>query len=246
MNSSAITISAVLPMYNEEANIEKALTVLDSVLCQITSDYEIIVVNDASTDFSPQIVTDLISKNARIVLLQHAENKRLGATLRTGFEAAQKECILYLDADIPFDMAEIKKAVRLLHDKNADIISAYRHTHKGEGVKRVLYSCVYNLLIRFLFGLRVRDVNFCFKLFRRELLESFPLRSEGSFIDAELLINAFYAGKKIVQFGTDYFPRERGVSQLSSMSVIGTIILEMIDFRMTSKANKKKVSSEND
>ncbi len=231
MQKCEVSLSVVLPMYNEEDNIEKAITILDGVIHTITEDYEIIVVNDGSTDFSAQIVADLAKKNKKIVLLHHAENKKLGATLKTGFYAATKEFVLYLDADLPFDMEEIRKAIRLQQYKNADIVAAYRYSHKGEGVRRVIYSYVYNLLIRLVFNLHVRDVNFCFKYFRRDLLDLFDLTSEGSFIDAELLLNCMYAQKKIVQFGTDYFPRQRGVSQLSSVNVIKKIIFEMIQFK---------------
>jgi hypothetical protein len=79
-----------------------------------------------------------------------------------------------------------------------------------------VYSVVYNTLIRAVFGLGVKDVNFSFKLFRRALLERFPLKSEGSLIDVEFLVRAKKAGANIIQIGVDYFPRSRGLSTLSS------------------------------
>ena len=90
----------------------------------------------------------------------------------------------------------------------------------------------YNLLIRFLFPLRVKDVNFSFKLFKREVLDKVVLEAEGSFIDAELLIKGKLHGFKIVQFGVDYFPRNRGVSTLASPDVIFKMIRELVTFRM--------------
>src|SRR5690606_3564180 len=85
--------------------------------------------------------------------------------------------------------------------------------------------------VRFGFGVRIRDVNFAFKLCRRRVLDAVELRSEGSFIDAELIIRAHRRGFKIVQFGVDYFPRTRGVSTLSSPAVIATILREMVALR---------------
>ncbi len=109
---------------------------------------------------------------------------------------------------------------------DADIVSAYRFDRTGEGPRRLVYSHGYNLLIRAVLGLRVRDVNFAFKLVRREVLEGITLESNGSFIDVELLEKADRLGFHVIQFGVDYFPRTRGESTLSSPAAIKTILRE--------------------
>ena len=124
--------------------------------------------------------------------------------------------MLYTDADLPFDMDELIKACRVLRHYDADLVSAYRLDRTGEGYIRSMYSTIYNVLVRVLFGVRVRDINFAFKLCRRSVLDHMTLVSEGSFIDAELVVRAHKLGFNIVQFGVDYFPRTRGVSTLSS------------------------------
>lgn len=225
------SISAVIPMYNEEAYIKLSLTLLQNVLEEITRDYEIIVVNDASTDTSPSIVEELKKYNPRIRMVHHEQNRFLGETLKTGFNEARKTLVLYTDADRPFDMQEVKRAVRILNESKADVISAYRNSRGGEGIKRWIYSYAYNFIIKILFGLNVKDVNFSFKLFKRNILESFTLISEGSFIDAEFLIQCTSNGFKIMQFGTDYFPRRRGISRLCNFYHIRKIICEMIQFK---------------
>src|SRR5213075_2967894 len=106
----------------------------------------------------------------------------------------------------------------------ADIVSAYRFDRTGEGGKRTLYSYLYNSMVKVAFGLRMRDVNFAFKLIRRAVIEHIDLESEGSFIDVELLAKAQRLGFNIIQFGVDYFPRDRGTSTLSSTAVISTIL----------------------
>ncbi len=136
--------------------------------------------------------------------------------------------MLYTDADMPFDLADLGKALRLMHVYDADIVSAYRFDRTGEGAKRALYSHVYNSLVKTLFRLRIRDVNFAFKLIRREVLDHLELVSEGSFIDVELLAKAQRLGFYIIQFGVDYFPRERGTSTLSSPKVIVKILRELL------------------
>jgi hypothetical protein len=134
--------------------------------------------------------------------------------------------VLYTDADLPFDMAELAKAVRLLRIYEADIVSAYRFDRTGEGARRLVYSYVYNHLCQVFFQLRLRDMNFAFKLLRRDVFDHVSLASEGSFIDVELLARAQRLGFRIVQFGVDYFPRSRGVSTLSSGAVIAQIVKE--------------------
>ena len=123
-------------------------------------------------------------------------------------------------------MGELKKACRVMRLYEADIVSAYRLDRTGEGYVRTIYSFFYNLLVRVLFGCRFRDVNFAFKLVRRSVLDKVELHSEGSFIDAELMVSARKMGLNVVQFGVDYFPRTRGVSTLSSPSVIRKILRE--------------------
>ena len=109
----------------------------------------------------------------------------------------------------------------------ADIVSAYRLDRTGEGPRRAIYSFVYNGLLRYGLGMRLRDVNFAFKLCRRRIFDHIQLESEGSFVDAELLLRATRLGYRVIQFGVDYFPRTRGVSALSSMPVITHILREM-------------------
>ena len=121
-------------------------------------------------------------------------------------------------------MAELPRAVRLLSDYDVDLVSAYRFDRTGEGYLRLVYTFVYNLLIRSMFGVKARDINFAFKLCRSRLFDHVELRSEGSFIDAELVIRSTRLGFEMLQFGVDYFPRTRGESTLSSPGVIWTIL----------------------
>jgi hypothetical protein len=148
--------------------------------------------------------------------------------VRTGLAEATTDLVLYTDADMPFDLAELGKAIRLMRVYDADIVSAYRFDRSGEGAKRSAYSYIYNVTVKTLFRLRMRDVNFAFKLVRREVLANLDLESEGSFIDVELLAKAQRLGYYVIQFGVDYFPRERGTSTLSSPTVIGHIVHELV------------------
>jgi glycosyltransferase involved in cell wall biosynthesis len=223
-----VSISVVFPMWNEEAYIHRALLAAKETLREIPGEHEIVIVDDASTDQTGALAEALARQDAQIKVVHNATNLKLGGTLRAGYAVASKDLILYTDADLPFDLQELPRAVRLLQYQQADVLSAYRFDRTLEGPLRSVYTFFYTLLIRLLFDLPVKDVNFSFKLFRRALLERFPLKSEGSFIDAEFLIRARKAGATIIQIGVDYFPRSRGVSTLSSPGVILKILREML------------------
>ncbi|MCL4557568.1 MAG: glycosyltransferase family 2 protein [Deltaproteobacteria bacterium] len=226
-------ITVFYPMYNEELYIRRAVEAAKEV-CELMltaggiPDYEVLIVDDASGDATGRIADELSSRDRHVSVVHHPANRGLGGSLKTGFSNARMDVILYSDTDLPFDMMELKTAYRLMRYYEADIVSAFRFDRTGEGLRRLVYSYVYNSLIQFLFGLRIKDVNFSFKLVKKEIFEYVKLRSEGSFIDAELLIRAHRYGYRIIQFGTNYFPRSRGVSTLSSSGVIMKIVGEMI------------------
>jgi len=223
------SLSAVLPMYNERDNIATAVGEALRVARRITSDPEVIIVDDASTDGSGAIADRLSEEHPEVVVIHHERNRKLGGALRTGFAAASKEWILYVDSDLPIRMDDTLRAVPLTD--HADIVIGWRRS-RAESWKREIMSKVYNWMIRRVFGLQVRDVNFAFKLFRRSLLDHILLTSEGSFIDAELLIEMQRVGARFAEIGMDYYPRVAGVSTLASNRVVLKILLEMFRYRL--------------
>jgi glycosyltransferase involved in cell wall biosynthesis len=232
------SITVFFPMYNEEDNIHAAVASAAEILESLTDDYEILIVDDASTDRTGEIADSLAKADPRIRVIHHPRNLRLGGALKTGFAGATKDLVLYSDADYPFDMIELVKAVRII--RQADVVSAYRFDRTGEGPIRTAYSFGWNLLIKILFGLRVKDVNFSFKLCRRKIFEQVHLSSESSFIDAELLIRSQYLGYRILQMGVDYFPRSRGISTLSSFATIRKMSGEMFRLYPELKALRRE------
>jgi glycosyltransferase involved in cell wall biosynthesis len=224
-----LSVSLVIPMFNEEENIEHALAcAVESLERYSPEDYEIVVVDDASQDRSAELVAREARANPRIRMLRHQVNRKLGASLKTGFAAVTKDVVLYMDADLPFDPDVIGRALQAMRVTRADLVAGYRLDRTAEGLRRTVYSYFYNTLIGLLFGWPHRDINFSFKLIRREVLEAVELKSEGSLIDAELIVKAKNLGFSIQQLGLDYFPRSRGRSTLSSPGVILKIFRELV------------------
>jgi glycosyltransferase involved in cell wall biosynthesis len=229
-------------MYNEEENAVKAIEAALPVLSMISPDYEIVVVDGGSKDRTVDIVRDLAEKNGRIRWVCQGEKRGLGHALRLGFAEADKELIVYSDADLPFEMKEIIPATELLERTKADVFCAYRTNREVDGFLRTVYSFIYNHLINMLFGVGVRDVNFSFKIFKGAAIKSIlpELKSDGAFIDAEMLTVAKRKGFKIVQSGVKYFSRQKGKSTLSHPSVILKIIGEMVGFLMNARDSHVK------
>jgi glycosyltransferase involved in cell wall biosynthesis len=230
-------------MFNEELNIEHAMNAAVEACTKYSDDYEIIIVDDASTDRSPFLVACRAAENPRIRMIRHERNRKLGGSLKTGFAAATKDLVLYMDADLPFDPDALGRAMRAMEVTGADLIAGYRLDRTLEGLRRTLYSYLYNGLIGVLFGWPHRDINFSFKLMKREVLEVVELKSEGSLIDAELIVKAKNRGFTIQQIGLDYFPRIRGQSHLSSPRVILKIFAELVKLypEMRVRVSKEEV-----
>ncbi len=220
------SLSVIFPTFNEEDNIVASVERARAVLSKHFDDYEIIIVDDGSSDGTPALADELTERYGKVRALRHDRNYTLGRTLRTGFAAATKDLLFYTDADLPIDFQDIPRGVELMRRTGADAVIGYR-LERNERWHRTLYSGVYNRLVNALFALGVRDVNFSFKMFRNGALTVSALTSEGSFIDAEMLARARAAGAKIVEMGLHYFPRRAGRSTLARPGVILKILREM-------------------
>jgi len=232
------SVSVFFPTFNEEANIEQSVRGARSALDEVGVEHEVIVVNDASTDRTAEIADRLAAEDPRVRVVHLPRNLKLGGALKAGFAASRMELVFYTDADLPIDFADMAAAFPLAAEGGADVVTGYR-LNRDETLRRKIYSRAYNWLINFLFGFRFRDINFSFKLFRREVLDRLELVSNGSFIDAEILIEARKAGFGIEEVGVRYFPRTAGVSTLASPRVILTILAELTAYLMRRRGTRR-------
>jgi glycosyltransferase involved in cell wall biosynthesis len=214
-------ISFFFPACNEEETVEELALRADKVLREIASDYEVIIVDDGSTDRTPEIADRLAAENRRIRVVHHPRNRGYGTALRSGFGAAKFDLVFYTDGDLQFDVAELPQLLPLIRD--ADIVSAYKKRRMDSWERKVV-SWVYNMSLRLFFGLPFRDVNCGFKLYRREIFDKIELKSTRGLIDAEVLLKARKAGYRIVQTGVTHFRRREGGSRYRIREIMMTIV----------------------
>lgn len=226
MDASSLSLSLVLPAYNEAAVIVQAVAEAEAALGQLFTDFEILVVDDGSSDATAAIVGRNLAASPHTRLLKHPENRGYGAALRTGFEAARSHLIAFTDADCQFDLLDLGSMTRLAED--VPIVAGYRHDRK-DSWRRRFYSRGYNVLARAVLGTRVRDCDCALKVFRREALAKLLPESRGFFVNAEMLTRARLLGFELAEVPVTHRPRLGGESKVSILEIPRTL-LTMLNF----------------
>lgn len=223
-----ISISVFFPCYNEEKNIGKLLSKTIQFLPTIASDYEIIVVDDGSSDATSEISQNFSRENLKVKVIRHETNMGYGVALRTGFENCKKEYIFFTDGDNQFDIKEITKLLPYVRD--FDIVAGFRIKRKDNFIRRIS-EFSFNRLVRILFGLKIKDINCAFKLYKKEVIKKIKLQSSWGFINSELLIHAKKMGFTIKQVGVTHYPRQWGTQTGASSKVILGSLHELFKLR---------------
>lgn len=230
------TFSIVVPLFNEEENIIPLIKTIIEIVGAEPNFTELILVDDGSRDETAALAAKFVRSDPRIRLVRHEINQGLGAAIRTGLNAATGDFVLYTDADLPFDFNLIPELLGLAGENR--VVSACR-LNRGEGGRRWILTKGYNSIIRLLFGLQMRDVNFACKIFPKRFLSKANFNSQGSFIDVEMLLEARRFGFEIQEHPLVYHPRTRGLSTLSRPNVIWFILREMLVYFHASKIARR-------
>jgi len=213
------------PCFNEQGNIngvvEKALAVLEN----LNADFEVIIVDDGSSDNTGKIADELAGKKNRVKAVHHQTNLGYGAALQSGFKAATKELIFYTDGDGQFDINEMPPLLVLM--EQYDIVSCYRLNRQDNFVRKINAWC-WTKLVCLLFGMKIRDIDCAFKLYKREIFDNIRLVSTGALIDAEVLARAVRKGYRVVQQGVHHYPRTAGAQTGANLRVIVRAFKELL------------------
>jgi glycosyltransferase involved in cell wall biosynthesis len=218
-------LSLVLPAHNEEGNIEAVTWDALAILPEHFQTFEIVIVDDGSTDATPRLIDRLAADDARVRVIHHPQNRGYGAALRSGFATARGDRILFMDADRQFDIREVAKLAPLT--ARYDIIAGYR-LRRNDPWRRVALGAAFNTVVKVLFGVWVRDIDCGFKLFRADLLRGLELQAPGALLNTEILALAHRQGATLAEVGVTHHPRSAGAQSGGSPRVVLRSLGEML------------------
>ena len=222
------SISVFFPCYNEQDNItrvvEQALTVLE----KLNVDFEVIIVDDGSSDSTGQIADGCADRNGRVKVVHHPTNLGYGAALQSGFKAATKELVFYTDGDGQFDINEMPPLLPLM--EQYDIVSCYRLNRQDNIIRKINGWC-WTKLVCLLFGMKIRDIDCAFKLYKRDIFDNIKVLSAGALVDTEILARAVRKGYCVTQKGVHHYPRTAGAQTGANLRVILRAFKELFKLR---------------
>ena len=212
-----LSISAFFPAYNDAGTIASMVVTTLLTLRQVSDDYEVIVINDGSKDHTPQVLDELARIYPHEVrIVHHVQNRGYGGALRSGFKAATKDWIFYTDGDAQYDPREITLLTALVSDQ-IDFINGWK-IERHDPWHRIVIGRLYQYLIKFSFGLRLKDVDCDFRLMRRAVFDKVSLTADSGVICVELMKKVQDNGFRMVETPVHHFHRAYGKSQFFNFS----------------------------
>jgi glycosyltransferase involved in cell wall biosynthesis len=211
MTDKPLGLSFFFPALNDGGTIASLVIRAVQVASRLTPDYEVIVVNDGSSDATAEIAEELARTYPQVRVIHHPENRGYGGALRTGFAAATKDLIGYTDGDAQYDPAELEVLWNRLTPE-ADMVNGFKIS-RADPFHRVVIGRIYHHTVKFLFRLRVRDVDCDFRLMRREIFDRVKLERDTGVICLEMMRKIQDAGFRIVEVPVSHYHRSHGSSQ---------------------------------
>jgi glycosyltransferase involved in cell wall biosynthesis len=224
----ALRVSIVLPAFNEEANIERAISEATRVAGRLFVEHEVIVVDDGSRDATKRAAKAVAARDPRVRVICHGRNRGYGEALRTGFLASRLDFVFFTDADLQFDLEELERV--LPYAGAVDVVAGYRVNRRDPRSRRLI-AYAWNLLVRVLFYVPVRDIDCAFKLFDRRVLEEIDIESVGAMVNTEVMVKLGRSGASVVEVGVTHRPRTAGEARGASPRVVATALREVLRMR---------------
>lgn len=207
-----MSISCFCPCYNDAGSIASMVVMMDNVVRQITDDYEIIVIDDGSSDASRIILKDLEIKYDKLRLIFHDKNKGYGGALKAGFYSAKKEFIFYTDGDFQYDVRGLVKLVPLMRN-GIDVVNGYK-VLRSDPINRIIIGKAYQYLMKSVFGFKIRDVDCDFRLMRRKIFDGLELKYNSGVICVEMIRKLQDKGCSFDEVPVLHYHRVYGKSQI--------------------------------
>lgn len=222
-------LSVFLPIFNEEANVKNVVFATRKVLQDVADEWELIIVDDGSTDGSPKLIKELAESDPKIRVVTHKENEGYGATISSGLYESKHPWIAFTDSDGQFNFAEITDFLAKRRESDADLVIGYYKKRRVSAFK-IITSKLWEFMVFILFGLKVRDIDCGFKLISKKVIDTIPtLESKrGAFVSSELLIKARRAGFKIVEIPVTHYPRLKGAGTGRNINVIVKSFIDLL------------------
>jgi glycosyltransferase involved in cell wall biosynthesis len=208
---TAPSISAFFPAFNDEGTIAGMVSEALALLPTLTDDYEVLVVNDGSTDGTASVLDGLARRQSRLRVIHHPHNRGYGAALASGFRHASKELVFYTDGDGQYDVRELALLMPRMTNE-VEVVNGYKRKRADRG-HRVVLGEIYKRLARWLFRLPIRDVDCDFRLLRREAIQQIELVSASGVACTEMIHKLHRAGCRFAEVDVHHYPRRYGNSQ---------------------------------
>ncbi len=204
-------ISAFFPAYNDGGTIASMVLSAVLVLESLTDDYEVIVVNDGSSDYTKDILDELERQYEPVRVVHHEKNRGYGGALRTGFSEASKEFVFYTDGDAQYDVRDLPGLWKVMDD-GVDMVQGYK-IGRSDPLHRVIIGRIYHWVANLAFGLHMKDVDCDFRLIRRSVFDTVHLKSDSGVICVEMMKKIRDGGFRISEVPVHHYHRAYGQSQ---------------------------------
>jgi glycosyltransferase involved in cell wall biosynthesis len=225
-NPLVTSVSAFFPCYNDAMSIGKMVRDVRESLVEAVSDFEIIVVNDGSSDNSLQVLQELQKEVSELRIVNHEVNRGYGGALLSGIAASTKQWVFYTDGDAQYDAREISRCIDAVTE-SSDIIQGFK-IGRGDPFHRRLIGRVYHHSVRLLFRLPVRDTDCDFRLMRKSILDKFRLQSTTGVICVEMMHAFNRVNARFVEVGVSHYHRPHGKSQFFRVPAVSRSALQLL------------------
>lgn len=220
------SISAFFPCYNDGGTIASMVTLMDLTLRNLTNDYEILVIDDGSSDHSREILKELEGKYDRLKVIFHEKNKGYGGALKRGFYSATKELIFYTDGDFQYDVSEVAKLIPEMKD-NIDIVNGYK-VSRSDPLYRKIIGRTYHWIMKAIFGFKIKDVDCDFRLIRKSVFDKIKLEHNSGIICVEMVKKIQDAGFNFAEVPVHHYFRVYGKSQFFNFKRIFNVSKDIL------------------